>query len=136
METLIPKHVFTLLCEDVRKEEGGKISLIGVFGNDIGLETDTLPSGMPRLCIVTRVIGGSGKYKFVYSLENPSGKKMLQNMEQIVDIPTHSSVVHLNMQIVPFVIEEEGVCKFVMQLNEKKFYSMDFEIRLNKKKTS
>lgn len=55
-----------ILCEDVRKEEGNKVSLLGFFsGGDIQLVGDVLPdkTAIESVCIYAIFNGGDGSFK-------------------------------------------------------------------------
>ncbi|MBI2871280.1 MAG: hypothetical protein HYY14_06180 [Candidatus Omnitrophica bacterium] len=57
---MLPDLLFSVLCDEVRREHNGKFILIGLF-EVIG--THTLPAVHPKLTVVNRWAGGTGEYK-------------------------------------------------------------------------
>lgn len=56
----IPRFMTAILCDDVRREEGGKLSYMGIYGADLLLPM--FPATLPKLCIVMNLIcPGDGK---------------------------------------------------------------------------
>ena len=51
---MIPRHIETLFCDDIRHEVGGKISFIGVYSG--GLFVPTFPVMLPKLCLSVKVV--------------------------------------------------------------------------------
>jgi hypothetical protein len=51
---VIPRHVETVFCDDIRQEVGGKLSLIGVYSG--GLLVSAFPVTLPKLCLFVRVV--------------------------------------------------------------------------------
>jgi hypothetical protein len=43
------KHLFTLICDDIRSELGNKISIIGIY--DEAILPHSIPGRMPKLCL-------------------------------------------------------------------------------------
>ncbi|MGI5869712.1 MAG: DUF6941 family protein [Kiritimatiellia bacterium] len=67
---MIPDLQFSILCDDVRREDNGKFILIGIFDS---LRFRTLPSAPPRICVVNRWCCGSGVFKQVTRIIGPDG---------------------------------------------------------------
>lgn len=51
---MIPRHVETLFCDDIRHEIGGKLSYIGVYSG--GLFVPAFPVTIPKLCLSVQVV--------------------------------------------------------------------------------
>lgn len=51
---MIPRHVETLFCDDIRHEVGGKLSFIGVYSG--GLFVTEFPVTLPKLCLSVKII--------------------------------------------------------------------------------
>lgn len=51
---MIPRHVETLFCDDIRHEVGGKLSYIGVYSG--GLFVPAFPVTLPKLCLSVKVV--------------------------------------------------------------------------------
>jgi hypothetical protein len=55
----------TVVCDDVRKEEGNKLSYMGIYGANIVVPT--FPFTLPKLCFVMSLLG-SGDHELPKSL--------------------------------------------------------------------
>ena len=62
-----PKHEFTLLCDDIRQEMGGKTSLMGLYDHHIVVPQ--VPFTLPKVCFYTRFSRMDGQFKFGFSFE-------------------------------------------------------------------
>ena len=51
---MIPRHVETLFCDDIRHEVGRKLSFIGVYSG--GLFVPAFPVTLPKLCLSVKVV--------------------------------------------------------------------------------
>ncbi len=59
MNPIEPDLLYTILCDEVRREDNGKWILLGLFER-IGV--GELPSMHPQCCIVNKWIGGGGAW--------------------------------------------------------------------------
>ena len=59
MTTIEPDLVYTILCDEVRREDNGKWILLGVF-DSIG--AGEFPLVHPQCCVVNKWIGGAGAW--------------------------------------------------------------------------
>lgn len=51
---MIPRHVETLFCDDIRHEVGGKLSFIGVYSG--GLFVPAFPVTLAKLCLSVKIV--------------------------------------------------------------------------------
>lgn len=51
---MIPRHVETLFCDDIRHEVGGKLSFIGVYSG--GLLVPAFPITLAKLCLSVKIV--------------------------------------------------------------------------------
>lgn len=51
---MIPRHVETLYCDDVRHEVAGKVSFIGVYSGN--LLVPKFPITLPKLCVSVKIV--------------------------------------------------------------------------------
>lgn len=70
----IPTHVFTLICEDVRQEEFGKVSLLGIYSESIYFRFKDKPMRMRSLAFYSRFSGGHGTFMVRVKLKGSSGE--------------------------------------------------------------
>src|SRR3972149_4117183 len=74
-EKMPPNLNFTLLCDDVRQETGGKISLMGIFENVYATQ---FPAVHPRLATVNEWSEGRGGLDTTLRILSPDRKIILR----------------------------------------------------------
>jgi len=70
-----PSLNFTIICDDVRQEVGGKISLMGLFEN---IYATKFPAIHPRLAIMTEWSEGKGEFAVKTRLLSPDRKTVVR----------------------------------------------------------
>lgn len=95
-----PNLNFTLLCDDVRQETGGKISLLGIFDN---LYAQNFPALHPRLVIINEWSEGSGEFGTTLRILAPDRKSILREnnarLKMADPAQKHRDVsVHMNIE--------------------------------------
>lgn len=73
-----PALTYTLFCDDVRQELGGKFSLMGLFESISSL---TFPALHARFAVVNEWRGGRGDFKAKIRLLGPDRKTVLSESE-------------------------------------------------------
>jgi hypothetical protein len=73
-----PKLNFTILCDDVRQEMGGKFSLMGLFES---IYSTAFPTLHPRFAIVNEWSGGRGDFVVRIRLLAPDQEQVLSESE-------------------------------------------------------
>ena len=73
-----PKLSYTLLCDDVRQELGGKFSLMGLFET---IYAGSFPAIHPRFAIVNEWTGGKGEFVAKIRLLGPDKEQVLSESE-------------------------------------------------------
>ncbi len=94
-----PTVSFTIICDDVRQEMGGKISLMGLFEN---IYATKFPAIHPRLAVVTEWSEGRGEFDLKMRLIGPDRKTVLRETSSKMKLNDvnfrHRDVsVHLNI---------------------------------------
>jgi len=51
---MIPRHIETIFCDDVRHEVGGKLSFMGIYSNVMFVQN--FPIVLPKLCLSIKVV--------------------------------------------------------------------------------
>jgi len=69
-----PSLVLTILCDDVRQELGGKISLMGLFET---INAPSFPTMHPRFAVMNEWSGGRGEFTSVVRLLAPDQSTVL-----------------------------------------------------------
>lgn len=95
-----PNLNFTLLCDDVRQEMGGKISLMGIFDN---LYAQNFPALHPRLVIINEWSEGAGEFGTTLRILAPDRKSILREnnarLKMADPAQKHRDVsVHMNIE--------------------------------------
>lgn len=122
----LPKHEFTLIADDVRNEKGNKISLMGVYGDEIVVES--LPAALTKLCFFTRISGGEGEHKIKVSLKDPDGIDRFMNMDEKI-LPLRGGVGYITNRVAPFQLPREGKYVYSIFLNGIEFYQTVFTVK-------
>ncbi len=98
-EKIKPSVSFTIICDDVRQEVGGKVSLMGLFEN---IYATRFPATHPRLAVITEWSEGAGEFDIRTRLLSPDRKTVLRETSSRVTLNgvnfRHRDVsVHLNI---------------------------------------
>jgi hypothetical protein len=118
---------FSLFCDDIRAEVGGKISVMGVYQVDLILPgTITFPTALPKFCILVKYYERLGSFEDDISIKifNPSDAKdapsfNLTSKRTTLPPPLYpleddqEGIFNLTIPITfaPFPIQQEGFLK-------------------------
>ena len=111
-----PKHEFTLLCDDIRQEMGGKTSLMGLYDHHIVVPQ--VPFVLPKVCFYTRFSRMDGTFKFSFSIISPSGERKDIIRDSDVEIPDGAKEGTFNVIASPFEVGAEGVYEVIIGLTK------------------
>jgi hypothetical protein len=78
-----PRLTYTILCDDVRQELGGKFSLMGLFES---IYANSFPAVHPRFAIVNEWTGGKGDFKLTVRLLGTNKKDVLSESESTISL--------------------------------------------------
>ncbi len=78
-----PALTYTILCDDVRQELGGKFSLMGLFES---IYANTFPAVHPRFAIVNEWTGGKGEFTLKIRLLSPDRREVLSESEAKISL--------------------------------------------------
>ena len=73
-----PRLSYTLLCDDVRQEMGGKFSLMGLFES---ISSHAFPAMHHRFAIMNEWAGGKGDFTIKIRLLSPDQEQVLSESE-------------------------------------------------------
>jgi len=73
-----PSLLYSVLCDDVRREENGKFILIGMF-ETVGARE--FPAVHPSLFVVNGWVGGVGSFKQYSRILDPSSQEIARDKE-------------------------------------------------------
>ncbi|BDU78499.1 DUF6941 family protein [Mesoterricola sediminis] len=111
-----PKHEFTLLCDDIRQEVGGKTSLMGLYDHHIVVPQ--VPFVLPKVCFYTRFSRMDGQFKFSFSIVSPGGERKDIIRDSDVQIPEGAKEGTFNVIASPFEVGGEGVYEVIVGLTK------------------
>lgn len=74
---------YTLLCDDVRQELGGKFSLMGLFES---IYANAFPAVHPRFAVVNEWTGGRGDFVVKIRLLTPDREQVLSESETKISL--------------------------------------------------
>jgi hypothetical protein len=111
-----PKHEFTLLCDDIRQEMGGKTSLMGLYDHHIVVPQ--IPHSLPKVCFYTRFTRLDGAFKFSFSIASPNGDRKDVIKDSEIGIPEGAKEGTFNVIAAPFDVAAEGVYEVIIGLTK------------------
>lgn len=95
-----PHLNYTLFCDDVRQEMGGKISLMGIFEN---IYSTSFPAVHPRLATINEWSDGNGEFDATLRILSPDRKTVLREAVTRLKLANagykHRDIsIHLNIE--------------------------------------
>ncbi len=111
-----PKHEFTILCDDIRAEMGGKTSLMGLYDHHIIVPK--IPFDLPKVCFYTKFSKMDGQFKFSFSIASPDGTRKDVIKDSDVQIPEGAKEGTFNVIASPFSANSEGLYEVIMGLTK------------------
>jgi len=81
MTKIKPRLSYTILCDDVRQELGGKFSLMGLFEN---IYASSFPAVHPRFAIVNEWTGGKGEFRVKIRILATNKKDVLSESDAML----------------------------------------------------
>ena len=95
-----PHLNFTLLCDDVRQEMGGKVSLMGIFEN---IYSRSFPAVHPRLATINEWTDGTGEFDATLRILSPDRKTIIRETMTRLKLTNAGSKhrdisIHLNVE--------------------------------------
>ena len=125
-----PNLQFSVLCDDVRREDNGKFILVGLFE---AINAKKFPATHPALFVVNRWCKGSGTFTQKIRIVNPrDNSTIFQTDEQafeLADIDRHHTLISRFNNIafpnpgkywVEVLLDNELVINYPIMLNEAK----------------
>lgn len=99
-EIMKPALNFTIICDDVRQEIGGKISLMGLFEN---IYASKFPAVHPRIAVISEWSDGIGEFAVKMMLLSPDRKAVIRETSSRIKLSgvnfRHRDIsVHLNLE--------------------------------------
>ena len=111
-----PKHEFTLLCDDIRQEMGGKTSLMGLYDHHIVVPQ--VPFSLPKVCLYTRFSRMDGDFNFSFAIVSPGGERKDVIRDSDVQIPDGAKEGTFNVIASPFDVNSDGIYEVILGLTK------------------
>jgi hypothetical protein len=119
MTNTLPTDATFLICEDVREEKGGKVSLLGVFaGGDVQLANFKDGMGID-LCVYCMFRGGAGAFNMQATLIDPKGAVAKGPVESAV--VEEGNTLGFTIRMRPLMISSLGIYRLVVTIDGKDF---------------
>lgn len=124
-DTIKPTLNFTIICDDVRQEAGGKISLMGLFEN---IYATKFPAVHPRLAIINEWVEGKGDFEVKTQILSNDRKTVIRETSSRIRLNDvnfrHRDVsIHLNIDF-----KTSGTCWIQTFLDNEMINSMPLNI--------
>lgn len=136
MANVYPKNIQFLLADAVRQEQGGKLTVLGLYSGDSVLLKDTLPKEVPDgmeglalsgLTVVALVRDGQGAFDCTLQLFAPGGKALGKGVSKLKVDKQKEASTSLIFPIEPFPIPDFGIYRIVLQLGKHE-YEFKFKV--------
>lgn len=123
----------TIMCDDVRSEVGGKMSLMGVYGKDIILSKT--PAVLPAFCFVIMLEDIRLPFNELYiNLIMPTEKNPVTFTYPAPPDIKKGGDINIVVGLAPFKINGAGDCRLdvAIKKDEKPVMSYSFNIKIGK----
>lgn len=94
-EQIKPTLAFSIVCDDIRQEAGGKISLMGLFEN---IFATSFPVLHPRLAIMNEWADGRGEFETRSQILSPDRRQVLRETRSRLRL-TDTTVKHRDISL-------------------------------------
>jgi hypothetical protein len=128
----VPRVSYAIVCEDVRLEQGNKLTVLGLYG--------ILPSAAPKLHIVVPTWPASIRLLFMVGMSNGSAmaaaniinpdKSILASIDslEIVEVPGDVEGVHRGFGFMPLTFEQQGQHFFQLLFDGVEAFNQPFTV--------
>ena len=136
---------YSLFCDDLRREEGGKVTLVGLYGSDM-IISGSFPAALPKLALIVTYIERPGESDEPLELviyfpgdsdDAPSQRVPLQaetvegfrKQQQEPEVEDPLLIMRLDLMFTPIVIKQEGRIRVRMVRGDKEIRLGTLRIR-------
>ncbi len=112
-------NIYSILCDDVRTEMGGKLSLMGLYQKDIIF--NKLPAQLPLINFVIFLDGIKSKFsKLSFKISIPGDKPL--NIDRNIEGPEIkiNSTFVIFIGVTQFTPKKSGIAKFEVKIDDSK----------------
>lgn len=104
----------TLICDDVRREDNGKLLFVGVYTPDIAVSQ--LPASLPLSAFQLWESDSGGIHEFRLLIKHVESGKVIQDGSATVDVP-HAGPGFLNLRLGILCFEASGAYQLAITLD-------------------
>jgi hypothetical protein len=122
---------YCIICEDVRNETWGKLSILGFYGLAPIVTIKVNEWGKPIKIVLLLGMGGiSGKYEFSASIINPDGSALTADISTEVDFEAVEDDTNTLGWLYPSLIfRQEGIYSFQLSMNGQQIFRTTFRVK-------
>lgn len=108
------KHLYTLVCDDVRREQSGKLIVIGMY--TAGVVLQRIPANLPGLTFLTALQPtAAGKWEFTFRLSHVATGAVLGPEGKIeIEVPKVGGPAVIPIRIGPLNFQMPGEYAFTL----------------------
>lgn len=128
-----PRLIDWMMCDDVRQELSGKISIMGIYDGEISVYS--VPLMLPQLWFVLKWdISEGGFNDMIMRIELPDGKTLGSFNAKSQPTLTHKQVL-LYLALFPFQVSAAGDYKLFVKIDDGQEFEMGkFVVKLAERK--
>jgi hypothetical protein len=132
---VMQESVDIIICDNIRMELGGKLSLMGVTLNNT-IVVPTIPCSLPTLSFLLRLKKCTKDFLLSISITTPDKKQIDPIKKQKIAIPQKNISIFFNFTIAPFKITSDGtyIINILFDDNLNPAFSQSFRVMKAKKK--
>ena len=120
-----PNLVYAHICDDVRVEEGGKISLMGLFTSIV---SESFPARHPRIAVVAGWQGAAGKFKSAIVVARPGGQKLAGISETEFELRNETQTHRHVAMLINLLFESPGTYLVQVSLDGEVVRSLPLKV--------
>lgn len=118
---------YTIICDDVRKEDNGKILLLGVYPENIVVPQ--FPFKMPSLCFYELLASDTaGKWPLKFRMEKTDTRERIIEGEGQLEIEKAPSNGLTVFRFVDVTIKSAGTYQLVAEIGDQRLTVAQFEV--------
>jgi len=109
----LPKYLFTVMCDDIRPEVNNKLSLMGIYSDQIYFSS-TPPFHVRSLAFYNRFSKGKGTFTLKFRITDPDGEHLVETQQDktIFPVAQDSEFSTVSVVLGGLELKKEGPYRF------------------------
>lgn len=126
----IANQIIAFICDDIREEIGNKVSLMGIYGDNIVFPV--LPAAMPKLClyIVLNEVNTDVNTFKIKVFSPVDGSPIEFNIPAQVDQTSPNKNTRIAVVLSPFKVVKTGEARVELSANDEKNSSVIYRFNI------